>query len=94
MEHRIEPSVYYYTFGPNKPAVHVKPGDVVVATTVDAGGNDVNGDPLPPEKKQMIPGTSLRESNLLVGPVYVDGAEPGDTLVVVFQGISRNRPTA
>jgi acetamidase/formamidase len=94
MEHRIEPSVYYYTFGPNKPAVHVKPGDVVVAITVDAGGNDVNGDPLPPEKKQMIPGTSLRESNPLVGPVYVDGAEPGDTLVVEIQEISLNRPTA
>ena len=94
MEHRIKPSVYYYTFGPNEPAVHVKPGDVVVATTVDAGSNDVNGDPLPPEKRQTIPGTSLRESNPLVGPVYVDGAEPGDTLVVEIERISLNRPTA
>jgi acetamidase/formamidase len=93
MEHRIEPSVYYYTFGPNEPAVHVKPGDVVVATTVDAGGHDVNGDLLPPERKQTIPGTSLRESNPLVGPVYVDGAEPGDTLVVEIQGISQRSIT-
>jgi acetamidase/formamidase len=94
MEHRINPSVYYYTFGPNEPAVYVKPGDVVVATTVDAGGHDMNGDPLPPERKQTISGTSLRESNPLVGPVYVDGAEPGDTLVIEIQRISLNRPTA
>jgi acetamidase/formamidase len=94
MEHRIKPSIYYYTFGPNEPAVHVKPGDTVVATTVDAGGNDMNGAPLPPEMKQTIPGTSLRESNPLVGPVYVDGAEPGDTLVVEIERITLNRPTA
>ena len=94
MEHRIKPLVYYYTFGPNEPAVHVKPGDTVIATTVDAGGHDMNGDPLPLEMKQTIPGTSLRESNPLVGPIYVDGAEPGDTLVVEIQGISLNRSTA
>ena len=94
MEHRINPSVYYYTFGPNEPAVHVKPGDDVIATTVDAGGHDMNGDPLPPERKQTIPGTSLRESNPLVGPVYVDGAEPGDTMVIEIQRISLNRSTA
>ena len=53
MEHQIKPSVYYYTFGPNEPAVHVKPGDVVVATTVDAGGHDVNGDLLPHLQSQQ-----------------------------------------
>jgi len=94
MEHRIKPLVYYYTFGPNEPAVHVKPGDVVIATTIDAGGHDMNGDPLPPEMKQTIPGTSLRESNPLVGPIYIDGAKPGDTLEVEIQRISLNRSTA
>ena len=86
--------MYYYTFGPNEPAVHVNPGDVVIATTIDAGGHDMNGDPLTPERKQTIPGASLRESNPLVGPVFIDGVEPGDTLVVEIQKISLNRPTA
>ena len=30
MEHRIEPTKYYYTFGSNEPAFHVKPGDTIV----------------------------------------------------------------
>ena len=94
MEHRIEPTRYYYTFGPNKPAHPVRPGDTVVASTVDAGGHDRNGDPIPEEMKQRIPGTQLRESNPLVGPIYLEGAEPGDTMIVEIERIALNRPTA
>jgi acetamidase/formamidase len=94
MEHRIEPTKYYYTFGPNEPAYHVKPGDTIVASTIDAGGHDENGNSIPNEKKHVIPGTTLRESNPLVGPIYVEGAEPGDTLICKIQKISLNRATA
>lgn len=94
MEHRFKPSMYYLTYGPNEPAYHVKPGDVVIAPTVDAGGNDSRGISIPDEMKQKSPGTVLRQSNPLTGPFYVDGAEPGDTLVVKIEEITLNRSTA
>jgi amidase len=94
MIHRFKPKMYYHTYGPNEPAHHVKPGDKIVATTVDAGGNDGKGNPIPDEMRQKAKGTSLRLSNPLTGPFYVDGAEPGDTLVVDIQRIMLNRDWA
>jgi acetamidase/formamidase len=94
MEHNFKPSKYYFTYGPNEPAHHVKPGDVVVATTVDAGGNDMSGKPIPDELRQKDPRTVLSPSNPLIGPFFVDGAEPGDTLLVKIEEIKLNRPTA
>lgn len=94
MRHKFKPSRYYYTFGPNEPAHHIKPGDVITAPTVDAGGSDQEGNPIPDEMKQRISGTELRQSNPLTGPFYVDGAEPGDALAIAIQRIALNRPTA
>lgn len=94
MEHRFNASKYYYTYGPNEPSYHIKPGDVVIASTVDAGGNDSEGVPIPEEMKQRSNTTIFRQSNPLTGPFYVDGAELGDTLVVEIDGIILNRPTA
>jgi amidase len=94
MIHRFKPKLYYHTYGPNEPAHHVKPGDTVVATTVDAGGNDGKGDPIPDEMRQKARGTSLSRSNPLTGPFYVEGAEPGDTLAVDIQRITLNRDWA
>ena len=34
--HHLEPQIYYYTFGPNEPALTVSSGDTVVAPTRDA----------------------------------------------------------
>lgn len=94
MEHRFTPALYYLTYGPNEPAHHVKPGDVVITTTVDAGGLDRNGDRIPDEMRQKARGTELRQSNPLTGPFYVDGAELGDTLAVKIEEITLNRPSA
>jgi len=94
MIHRFKPKLYYHTYGPNEPAHHVKPGDTIVAPTVDAGGNDGEGKPIPDEMRQKAKGTSLSRSNPLTGPFYVDGAEPGDTLVTDIQGIKLNRSWA
>lgn len=92
--HRLEPQVYYYTFGPHRPALCVHSGDTIVAETRDAFGNDSQGRPLPEHMKQRMPGTTLKESNPVVGPIYVEGAESGDLLAVHIERICVNRRSA
>jgi len=88
---RLDPQVFYYTFGPHPPAWHVHSGDTIIVETRDARGFDVLRQPLPEEMKQRIPGTTLRESNPAVGPIYVDEAQEGDLLAVHIQRIRLNR---
>ncbi len=92
--HRLEPRRFWYTFGPNEPALHVEPGDRVSAETRDAWGQDAAGQPLPDDMKHRVPGTDLRESNPVVGPIYVEGAEPGDLLAVQIERIRVTRDWA
>jgi len=89
--HHLVPSRYWYTFGPHEPALHVAPDDTVIAETRDAWGQDAAGRPLPKEMKQQAPGTMLNESNPVVGPIYVEGAEPGDLLAVHIERIRITR---
>jgi len=65
----------------NKPAIHIFPGDVVHTWTPDAGGVDAKG--------IHHPGG---DSN--IGPFYVEGALPGDTLVLHLLKVRTNRSTA
>lgn len=62
-----------YTFGPHPPVARVPAGSIIETNTVDADGHAV-------EKAGLKP----RGPNPLTGPFYVEGAEPGDTLVVRF----------
>ena len=63
-----------YAFGPGEPVARVKPGDTIDTRTVDCFGNAIQkpGDTL----------AKVKGDNPLTGPFYIDGAEPGDTLVV------------
>jgi amidase len=98
--YRLEPRVFYYTYGPNEPLLHVRSGDTIVAETRDAYGYDAERRPLPEHMKQRLPGTTLSGSNPVIGAVYVDGAEEGDLLAVHIRrirltrafAISRQRP--
>ena len=64
---------YYKTFSHAHPvAKAIKAGDIVVTKTVDSAGVDYKG-----EQKTTGPG-----GNPLTGPFFVEGAEPGDALVV------------
>ncbi len=66
-------------YGVLPPVMHVKPGDTIDTTTVDADG-----------KAAEEAGYKVDGPNPLTGPFYVDGAEPGDMLKVTFVAIEVN----
>lgn len=78
--HHFQPDHYFTTIGSHPPVLRVQPGDTIVTTTVDAGGADHTGQPITPR------------GNPMTGPFYVEGAEPGDTLVVHLDKLTPNRP--
>lgn len=81
--HTFVPTQFYNTYSAaHPPALHVKPGDRIVTKTIDAAGVDSDG-------KQ-----AARGPNPQTGPFYVDGAEPGDVLVVRILRLDTNRRTA
>ncbi len=79
--HVFAPERYYTTMGSHPAELRIAPGDTVVTTTVDARGQDATGQPITP------PG------NPMTGPFFIEGAEPGDTLVVRLDRLTPNRPT-
>lgn len=78
--HEFAPTRYYNTMGWHEPALHINDGDTVITTTVDAAGGDASGN------------TVTQRGNPMTGPFYIEGAEPGDTLVVRFDKVRPNRP--
>ena len=81
--HQFEATTYYNTFSfSHPPALRIRPGDRVVTKTIDAGGYDENS-------TQVANGP-----NPQIGPFYIEGAEPGDVLVVRFEKIEPNRDNA
>ena len=81
--HEFTPTVFYRQFSPfNKPVLTIAPGDTVHTWTVDAGGNDA-------QSVKRIAG-----GNPETGPFYIEGAMPGDTLVVHLVRLRLNRDWA
>jgi amidase len=79
----FEPTEFHRFFsGTIPPALHINPGDTVRTTTVDAGGRDASN------KRRSNGG------NPETGPFFVEGAMPGDTLMVKFNRIRLNRNSA
>jgi acetamidase/formamidase len=62
------------TFGPAEPVAHVKPGGILDANSLDCFGNAL--------QKPGDPFSNIKIDNPLTGPFFIDGAEPGDTLVI------------
>ena len=79
----FEPKEFHRVFSDAIPPVlHVFPGDTIRTWTVDAGGTDSKG---------------VRRSgggNPETGPFYIEGAFPGDTLVVKLNKVRLNRDSA
>jgi acetamidase/formamidase len=81
--HQFIPTVFYNTYSfAHPPALRIKPGDRVVTKTIDAGGVDWNG-------KTVASG-----GNPETGPFFIEGAEPGDMIVVTIEKLETNRASA
>ena len=92
--HTLEPRVYQYIYGPNQPVLRVGSGDSVTASTIDAHGFDHCGNPLTKSQKQQSETTTFQESNPLVGPIWIEEAQPGDLLQIVIKKILLDREYA
>jgi amidase len=81
--HQFVPQTFYNTYSfAHPPALRIKPGDRVVTKTVDASGVDWNGKPV------------ASGPNPQTGPFYIEGAEPGDMIVVTIEKLETNRAMA
>lgn len=80
---------HHYAFSPYvEPQLSINPGETVAIYTEDAFGGVITGpDDLPSRKlgKYLNPQT---------GPIYINGAEPGDTLAVKIESIEPTRDWA
>jgi len=76
--HRLKPTVGHPTFAVRPPVLTVKPGDTLESETLWGEWYERAGGPWPGE----------------VGPIAIEGAEPGDTLVVHVLKVKPNRDTA
>ncbi len=72
---RLSKKTATYDFGPNPPAIRVQPGTTIVFETLDALDDQIHSDEDPATK------VDLGHVNAATGPVYVEGVQPGDTLV-------------
>jgi amidase len=79
--HEVVAKTYYRSFSrANPPLLRIKPGDTVKTKTLDAAGLDHTGARQHPES-----------GNPLTGPFYIEGAEPGDAIVVDLRRLRLNR---
>ena len=77
--HEFTPRHYHIAIGSHEPVLRIADGDTVKTTTVDARGSDASGSVV------------TARGNPQTGPFFVEGAEPGDTLVVYFDRLWPNR---
>ena len=87
----VRSNKYSYVFSPYlEPVARVKPGDKVTLYTDDAFESRI-------KKKGVLPSKALATAKFLnpqTGPIYIEGAEPGDTLAVKIVSIEPTRDFA
>ncbi len=87
----VVPKDYSYVFNPyREPVARVRPGERVTIHTDDAFESRIT-------KKEDLPSRALATAKFLnpqTGPIYVEGAEPGDTLTVRIENIEPTRDFA
>lgn len=77
--HHFTPTHYHNTLGWHEPVLRIADGDTVITTAPDALGND--------HRNERV----AERGNPQTGPFYVEGAEPGDTLVMTLDRLTPNR---
>jgi amidase len=87
----VVPQDYSYVFNPYREAIaQVKPRERVTIQTNDAFESRIT-------KKGDLPSRALATAKFLnpqTGPIYVEGAEPGDTLAIHIESIEPTRDFA
>jgi acetamidase/formamidase len=87
----VVPDDYSYVFNPyREPVGRVRPGERVTIHTDDAFESRIT-------KKEDLPSRALATAKFLnpqTGPIFVEGAEPGDTLAVHIESIEPTRDFA
>lgn len=87
----VRPDSYSYVFSPyREPAARVKPGQKVVVHCNDAFESRI-------QSVDDVPSVALAGAKFLnpqTGPIFVEGAEPGDTLAVHIEDIEATRDFA
>ena len=90
-EVQVVPEDYSYVFNPyREPVARVEPGQRVVIHTEDAFESRIN-------TADDLPSRALATAKFLnpqTGPVYVEGAKPGDSLAVHMESIEPKRDYA
>jgi amidase len=80
--HTFEPDHYYVAIGTHPPVLRISDGDTVRTKTIDARGWD--------QQRNLV----SERGNPQTGPFYVEGAEPGDMIVVTIEKLETNRASA
>src|SRR6516165_1321569 len=71
-----------YVYATAEPVAHLRAGDVLDTNTLDCFGDAIQK---PGDTLSMAPG-----DDPLTGPFFIEGAEPGDTLVVKILDLQVN----
>lgn len=77
--HVVDTSSHHYGWDNQiQPALMIAPGDIVEFETIDAGGGQISRE----STVEDVSAFDFSRINPTFGPVYVDGAEPGDALEI------------
>ena len=79
--HKFIPTVWHNVLGTVPPALKIASGDTVITETLDAAGYDKDG-----VERAHGP-------NPMNGPIFIEGAQPGDALKVEILRMTPNRAT-
>jgi amidase len=79
--HRFDPTGYSNVIGGRAAVLTVAPGDIIITQTLDAAGTDHEG------------AQRATRGNPMTGPFAVEGAEPGDALLVTIERMTPTRAT-
>lgn len=77
--HEFKPIQFYNTFTSHPAVLMINSGDVIATTLLDAHGKSGEGDFL------------SHAPNPLTGPFFINGAEPGDSIVIEINKLLPNR---
>ena len=79
--HSLTPTKLHNSIGSHAPALTIASGDTVMAATADAHGFDWRGEKI------------ADRPNPMTGPFFIEGAEPGDALLITIRNIRMTRKT-